>query len=236
MARSFTVEQFRTNVQDLDLGSLKRLKGILDDQLRSITPEHPERLFYTLTTFSQQAFELGMIEWRQGNDPTHWFNHIKDAVDEVLNFRIDVLPGEQSPGFLAIVSSVMGWTLPFNTDAPTKNEPQTEMTWIDRWVAAGLADRSCWALKDGVQGPKNRFVNQCLHDYWALLTSQISPMEGIRRCIANYDRRATNATFKNYATYMGGGNYNDIYIDYPLAAIMKKMGLKSGSVHDWVWS
>lgn len=235
MQKSLTIDQFRKNVREIDLDSLLRLKEILTQRLQSNPPEHPDRLFYILTNYSQKAFELGMIEWRLANNPTHYFKLMREAFDEVMEVRPDIFASKRNSGFVEIVSNMMGWNLPFNTEPPVGNEPGFEMLWLDRWVVSGLTDPSCWTLRKSVIGPRNRFITQCLDDYWALLTGQIDPIEGITRCLKNYDRRATHATFRNFATYLGGGQYNYIFVDYCLAAIMKKNNLKSESPHDWIW-
>lgn len=106
---------------------------------------------------------------------------------------------------------------------------------MDSWIIAGLNDPSCWPLKANAPAVKTKFINKCIDDYWALLTDQIDPKEGIERCLKNYDRRATHPTFKVMSPFYGGSEYNSLFVDYTLAAILKKRGLTSNSVHDWVW-
>ncbi len=235
MQELVTDEQFRENVKQRNADSLKRRKEILTDRLHAQPLEHPERLFYILESLSQNALELGMLDWREGIDPTAQLSQIKSSFEKALEVRPDILPNNKNPDFMAIVSSMMGWDLPFDTAPPRNDEIKFEMNWLDRWMIAGLHDSSCWPLKANAPVPKNRFINQCLDDYWSLLTDQVDPKEGMQRCIDNYDRRATHATFKSLPTYLGGGAYNGLFIDYTLAAIMKKRGLVSNSVHDWVW-
>jgi hypothetical protein len=230
-----TGEQFRKNVKENNKEMLIGKKVILTDRLNAHPPEHPGDLFYILQKLSQYAFELGMLDWRNGVDPSPYFAQIKNAFVEALEIRPDILPGNQNPGFMAIVSNMMGWDLPFNTEPPGKDDLKFEAIWMDRWIIAGLADPACWPIKTKAPAAKNKFINQCLDDYWALLTDQVDPEEGMRRCIKNYDRRATHQTFKVLSPYCGGGSYNELFVDYTLAAILKKRGLLSNSVHDWVW-
>lgn len=176
-----------------------------------------------------------MLDWRERKDPTHYLNEIRNNFVGALEVRPDILPSDQNPSFMAIFSIMKGWDLPFNTDPPKEGDLKFAMEWMDRWMIAGLADPSCWAMKAKAPETKNRFINQCLDDYWSLLTDQIDPEEGMRRCIKNYDRRATHQTFKVMSSYMGGGEYNKFYVDYTLAAILKKRGLISNSIHDWAW-
>lgn len=235
MQGAVTGEQFRKNIKENNILMLDQRKEFLTDRLRAQPPEHPGDLFYILQKLSQNALELGMLDWRDGVDPSAYLVQIKSGFTAALDVRPDILPGDQNPGFMAIVSTMMGWDLPFNTEPPGKGELKFDMIWMERWIIAGLADPSCWPRKANAPAPKNKFINQCLDDYWALLTDQIDPEEGIQRCIKNYESRATNQTFKALSTHLGGGNYNELFVDYTLAAILKQRGLSSNSVHDWIW-
>jgi hypothetical protein len=230
-----TGEQFRKNVKENNIEWLARRKEILTDRLNAQPPEHPGDLFYIVQKLSQYALELGMLNWREGADPSPYFVQAQSALVEALDARPDILPSNQNPGFMAIMSNMMGWNFPFNTEPPGKDDLKFDMIWMDRWIIAGLANSSCWPSKAKAPVAKIQFINRCLDDYWALLTDQIDPEEGIRRCIKNYERRATHPTFKVLPAYCGGGQYNGLFVDYTLAAILKKRGLSSNSVHDWVW-
>jgi hypothetical protein len=227
--------QFRTNVITLCRDSLAARKTVLGDQLRADPPAHPGELFYTLEKLTQFALELAMIDWREGKDPSPWLADVREAFATALAVRPDILAGHRNPGQMAILSDLMGWHLPFETAPPGEDDLKYAMIWMDRWIIAGLADPSCWPLKAGAPQTKIRFINTCLDDYWALLTGSIDPDEGMRRCIANYERRATHPTFKALRSTDAGGRYNALFVDLTLAAIMKKRGLVSGSVHDWRW-
>lgn len=228
-------EQLRRNARELNLNFLATRTQNLKERIVAIPPQHPGDLLSVLRSISQNALELGMLDWREGVDPSPQLEIIKNSFDWALEVRPDILPGEQNPDFMAIISSLMGWGLPFDTSPPMNNEVEFAMIWLDRWIIAGLSDPSCWRLKDKAPAPKNRFINQCLEDYWALLTDQVDPIEGMRRCVANYVRRATHPTFNSLPTYLGGGICNELFVDYTLAAIMKNRGIVSNTVHDWIW-
>ena len=230
-----TGEQFRKNVKENNIEMLARRNEILTDYLHAQPPEHAGDLFYFLQKLSQHAFELGMLNWREGTDPSPYLVQAQSAWITALDVRPDILTANQNPGFVAIMSDIMGWGFAFNTEPPGQDDQKFEMIWMDRWIIAGLNDPSCWPSKAKEPVGKIQFINRCLDDYWALLTDQIDPDEGIRRCIKNYERRATHPTFKMLPTYCCGGEYNDLFVDYTLAAILKKRGLSSNSVHDWIW-
>ena len=228
-------EAFRKKVKILNAQWLGEKKQRLNDHLHLQPPQHPGDLFYSLQKLSQYALELGMLDWRDGIDPRPHFAEIKNSFELALNIRPDILPGNQNPSFMAIMSDMLGWNLPFNTDPPEGDLLKFEMIWMDRWLIAGLTDPNCWPMKAKAPVGKNKFINQCLDDYWALLTDQVDPEEGMQRCIKNYNRRATHPTFKALSSYLGGGAYNALFVDYMLAAILKKRGITSNSVHDWLW-
>lgn len=227
--------QFRSNVIANCRDNLAERKASLVKMLRANPPEHPGDLFYTLEKLTQYALELAMIDWREGKDPSPLLAEVRQAFGTALAVRPDILVGHRNPGQMAILSDLMGWDLPFETAPPGEDDLKYAMIWMDRWIIAGLADPSCWPLKAGAPATKIQFINRCLDDYWALLTGSIDPEEGMRRCIANYDRRATHPTFKALRSTDAGGRYNALFVDLTLAAIMKKRGLVSGSVHDWRW-
>ncbi|MFM7376880.1 MAG: hypothetical protein ACKO1O_01915 [Erythrobacter sp.] len=102
-------------------------------------------------------------------------------------------------------------------------------------MIAGLASPDCWPAMATATPTKGSFIAKTLADYHALLAGEGDPQEAIRRCIANFDRRATHPAFTNAAPEMGKGRYNALCVDVVLAAIMKQRGLVSGTVHDWVW-
>lgn len=230
-----TGERLRKNVKKYSSEWLNDSKKHLTNGLHSEPPKHPGDLFYILDQISQHALELGMLDWRAGIDPSPRLIEIKSSFDVALDVRPDISPTYRNPGFTAITFDMMGWDWPYNTNPPGKDDIKFPVYWMDRWITAGLANPSCWSMKEGIPAVKNQFVQKSLDDYWALLTDQIEPEEGMQRCIKNYDRRATHTTFKAISSYFGGGDYNELFIDYTLAAILKKRGLVSDSVHDWVW-
>jgi hypothetical protein len=231
-----TGEQFRKNVRENDIERLNIRKKLLRDRLQSQPLEHPGLILQLVEKISEHALELGMLDWRSGSDPRPYFSEMQNNFAIALAARPDELSGKLRPGFLGIVSSLMGWDLPVLTDPPADGPGRDDIRYMERWIMAGLIDSSCWPMKAKAQAAKNKFINQCLDDYWALLTDQVDPAEGVQRCIVNYNRRATHPTFKVLPTYLGGDEYNDLFVDYILAAILKNRGLSSNSVHDWVWS
>lgn len=230
-----TGEKFRQNVIENSTRCIALYQGWLPKLLQSDPPAHPGDVFSTAELFAKYSLELGMIDWRAGIDPRPHFTMIHRIFAQTLEARPDILADNRHSGFLAVVSGLVGWDFPFFSDPPGEDVLKFDILWMERWIVAGLADPSCWPLKAQAPRAKIQFVNKCLDDYWALLTDQIDPEEGIRRCIRNYDRRATHPTFKAMPGYMGGGAYNELFVDYTLAAILKQRGLTSGSVHDWVW-
>ena len=230
-----TGDTLRRNVHTNNTDCLIMRKKILVDRLRSDPPEHPGDLFYILQKISEYALDLAMLDWRTGIDPRPRLVEIQNSFAMALEVRPDIAPTYGNPGFMAIVHDLMGWDWPFDTDPPGDGEREFDILYMERWIIAGLADPSCWPMKAKAPALKNQFIGKCLDDYWALLTDQIDPAQGIQKCIKNYDRRATHPTLKVLPSYYGGGAYNELFVDYTLAAILKKRRLPSDSVHDWIW-
>ena len=230
-----TGDQLRANVRTNRAQWLARQKDHLTQLLQSRPPGHPGDLFHTIEKLAQYAFELAMLDWREGVDPRPRLADIENAFKLALASRPDLLQIGRNPGFMPIVSDLMGWNLPFDTAPPGEEERKFDMIWMERWLIAGLADPSCWPLNAKAPAGKNQFLARCLDDYWALLTGQADPDEGVQRRLRNYARRATHPTFKVLRPFDAGGDYNALFVDYTLAAIMKKRGIVSNSVHYWVW-
>ncbi|MFM5923531.1 MAG: hypothetical protein ACKOPG_05030 [Novosphingobium sp.] len=228
-------EQFRKNVIEGRRTTIALRKKHLPELLKSDPALHPGDLSYQLGRLSGDLLQLGMIDWRDGIDPRPYFAEIREHWTQALAVRPDIPSAEYRDDFMFVISDMLDWGLPFDASPPGEDLLKFDMLWMERWINAGLVDPSCWALKAKAPPTKIKFINKCLDDYWALLTDQIDPEEGIRRCVANYDRRATHPTFKALEIICCGGDYNALFIDYTLAAILKKRGLVSGTFHDWVW-
>lgn len=234
-----TGEQFRRNVLENCERTIELHTAALDRYLNAQPQAHPGDVYSQIDYIAQRSLERAMLDWRDGKDPRPWFDGAKAAFDAALQIRPDILEGNWHdrwhPGTLPVLASLRDWSLPVKNDPPADHLAEFTVLWMEQWINAGLADPSCWPLKAKAPATKNQLINKTLDDYWALLTDQIDPEDGIRRCIKNYERRATHPTFKAVSSYLGGGNCNELYVDYMLAAILKKRGLVSGTVHDWIW-
>lgn len=228
-------DQLRAKVRANRAEWLAQQKALLKERLENRLPPNPGDLSHVLEKLSQYAMELAMLDWREGIDPRPHLVEIERGFALALASRPDALSKGRNLGFVAIVGGLMGWNLPFDTAPPGDVEGKFDMIRMERWLVAGLAGPSCWTLKADAPEGKNQFIAKCFDDYWTLLTGDGDPAEGMERCIANYARRATHPTFKVLRPFDAGGDYNALFVDYTLAAIMKKRGLVSDSVHDWVW-
>lgn len=227
--------EFRRNVARGATDGVAANTARLAERLAATTPAMPGDLFYMLGRLSHHAIMSALIDWRGGIDPRPRLAVIPEAYNRALAARPDILVGHANPGLVAVFSGMLGWGLPFETAPPPEEERKFALLWLDRWVIAGLASPDCWPAMATATPLKGTFIAKTLGDYRALLTGEGNPGEAIRRCIANFDRRATHPAFTNAATEMGPGRYNALTVDVMLAAIMKQRGLKSGTIHDWVW-
>lgn len=230
-----TGEAFSRNVQKCNAQWLAQEKIYLAHNLRPYSAMHPGDLMSQVTLLSRYALELAMLDWRRGRDPRPHLSEIDAAFADAIAVRPDILLSTHDPSFLPVVASLMGWDLPVKATPSDENVRRYPVLWMEQTIATALADPSFQPVEPEPSAKKVQFINKCFDDYWALLTDQIDPEEGIQRCIKNYNRRATHPTFKALSSYLGGGDYNELYVDYTLAAILKKRGLTSDTVHDWVW-
>lgn len=227
--------EFRRNVARGAADGVAANTVRLAERLAATAPVHAGDLFYVVGRLSHYVIELALLDWREGIDPRPHLAVIPEAYNRALAVRPDILVGHANPGLVAVLSGMLGWGLPFETAPPPEEERKFALLWLDRWVIAGLASPDCWPAMATASPTKGTFIAKTLGDYRALLTGEGDSGEAIRRCIVNFDRRATHAAFTNAATEMGPGRYNALSVDVVLAAIMKQRGLVSGTVHDWVW-
>ncbi|MCL9997844.1 MAG: hypothetical protein NBV68_00535 [Erythrobacter sp.] len=227
--------EFRRNVARGAADGVAANTQRLAEKLAATPPAHPGDLFYVLGRLSHSAMMSALIDWQGGIDPRPRLAVIPEAYNRALAVRPDILVGHANPGLVAVLSGMLGWGLPFETAPPPEEERKFALLWLDRWVIAGLASPDCWPAMATATPLKGTFIAKTLGDYRALLTGEGDPQVAIRRCIANFERRATHPAFTNAATEMGPGRYNMLSIDVVLATIMKQRGLVSGTVHDWVW-
>lgn len=234
-----TSEQFRRNVLEDCERTIGLYKEGLTRRLSAQPPAHPGDVYAQIDYIAQRSLERAMLDWRESKDPRPWLDEAKATFDAALPIRPDFLDGNWHdrwyPGVLPVLASLRGWSFPVKNEPPADYLAKFPVLWMEQWINVGLADPTCWPLKAKAPATRNQLIDRTLDDYWALLTDQIDPNEGNRRCIKNYGRRATHPTFKTVSSFLGGGQYNELYVDYLLAAILKQRGLVSGSVHDWVW-
>ena len=226
---------FRRNVARGAADGVAAKTAHLAELLAAEPPTHPGNLFYALSRLSHYAIKLALLDWRDGSDPRPRLAVIPEAYKRALAARPDILVGHANPELVAVLSGMLGWGIPFETAPPPEEERKFALLWLDRWVIAGLASPDCWPAMATATPLKGTFIAKTLADYCALLTGEGGPQEAIRRCIANFERRATHPAFTNAATEMGPGRYNALTVDVMLAAIMRQRGLKSGTIHDWIW-
>lgn len=230
-----TGEAFRQNVRTCNAEWLAQEKVYLVHNLRPGSTMHPGNLMSQAIKLSRYALQLAMFDWRQGLDPRPHLVEIEAAFAQAIAVRPDILLSQHDPSFVPVVASLMGWDLPVKAAPSDESARRYALPWMEQTIAAALTDPAFQLAEPEPSAKEVKFVNQCVDDYLALLTDRIAPEDGIQRCIKNYNRRATHPTFKSVTSYLGGGEYNELFVDYTLAAILKKRGLTSGTVHDWVW-
>ncbi|KAF0173171.1 MAG: hypothetical protein FD160_3503, partial [Caulobacteraceae bacterium] len=57
----------------------------------------------------------------------------------------------------------------------------------------------------------------------------------VRKAEDNWLKRKTNRFFEESDSRDGHGDYNELYVDIYLAAVLRKIGWQGESVHRWKW-
>ena len=183
-------------------------------------------------------FSIGLLFWRLKKDPRD-------------HFTKSVLLAQETSSLLASMKEVYVGKALFNPDEtvylaylvglphpPVELKMEDENVMTDSFfgnVLIGAADIADWpkyrdALPQGKRYDLARRTNELYAD---LLAGRITPEAGVPLAEELWAERE-NHTY--YATGTSGfGDGNEIYVDYVLGAILKKIGSKVPTVHAWVW-
>lgn len=186
---------------------------------------------------------LGMLAWRDGDDPTTMFNQ---AIDDVIMYRDDLV----SRGMIAS-------TLPLSTAAilAVLLDRQSEFSLGpceldfagDMLLDCQLAKRLQGLPPEAdVQKGFDRLgmlkrqalAARTYKTYFDLLDVDAASADitsAIVDAEANYAARRKDAFYSGGPDIEGGGEDNAFAIDYRLAAIIKCRNIAASSVHRWQW-
>jgi hypothetical protein len=186
---------------------------------------------------------LGMMTWRDGDDPTSLFN---EAIDDIIRYRDDLASRGMTTAKLPLSTATILASLldrqfefllgPCELDfagdlfldchlakrlqgVPPEPDVQKGFDRLDKLKRQTLAARSY----------KTYF------DMLDMVAASADIAGAIEAANANYAARRKDAFYSGGHDIEGGGQDNDAAIDYRLAAIMKCRSVTATSLHGWLW-
>lgn len=231
----------------LKIGFLRRRVNSLPQTLALVKSEGKLNLvLMNYGRWAQAHFEIGIIQWRQGEDPRPEFATGLDVIEQGMAEAVASDAGPRDIDRLKLwiaqpIACLMNRTLPVLHGTTGINEELPADTASDL-LGEALFDRP---YRDQLPALMKALARR-KPEHLALLTAQnqfaLLDAMGDDARIAElaaegdtlYLRRAKDAYFEP-AIILGGGPDNPIMLDWQLAAILKKVGFKGDSPNRWLW-
>lgn len=184
----------------------------------------------------------GLISWRLKEDPTEF---LRNAIAVVLE-------GDAALSSLSAPSDVSA-ALPFGQAALIAELVGADFKPRVTSLEALTMDSQLDVLLTSVRPPeltephqveqlwkakRTALVAESYQTYFKILSSEgdWETLEGLTREGERlFEKRARNAFYEGSEQTEGGGADNRLVVDYRLAVALKRVGLKSVSLHSWGW-
>lgn len=186
---------------------------------------------------------LGMMAWREGDNPATLFNQ---AIDDILVYRHDLISRGMNTSNLPLsTATIIAFLLDRQSDFTLAS---CELDFAgDLFLDCQLAKRLQGLPPEAnVQKGFERLAKlkrqalaaRTYETYFDLLDMGKASVEVeklISAAEANYSARRRDAFYSGGWDIEGGDEDNDYAVDYRLAAILKYRNIVSSSVHRWRW-
>lgn len=187
--------------------------------------------------------DLGLLHWRQGIDPRGDFRGAFEGYGKlaaiVRKYKLPKTDFDMSPVYAAMF--LMGRSAPieFFDEVAFK---------ADRWacyqcrLVHALLDQTpsdtLVALTDKHLAANAEVPDRIFESYFqllGLLPTKMERDEQIMRAKTTWVERKRDKTIAEGRFMDGHGVMNDLYVDIYLAAVLKKIGANTHTVHAWIW-
>lgn len=235
----------------MNIAQLDKSRGLLNEWLADCREiiQFPN-VRENATLFSQNAdnifrynVELGMFAWREGGNPRPFFT---EAIDDLVMYRDDLASRAMTTAMLpnrtaVFIASLLGRQSEFEL-----GECELDVCgdlFLDCHLAKRLqglpADEDVRAGFDQLRKAKRHTLAIGTYEAYFHLIGLNASSDGVEQSVgiaeANYAARRKDAYYSGGHTTEGGGESNELMIDYRLAAIMKYRCIDRDSVHRWRW-
>jgi hypothetical protein len=186
---------------------------------------------------------LGMMTWREGGSPRPFF---EEAIDDIVKYRDDLLSRGMTTAHLPIDTAIFIASLLDRQSEFVLGECELDVCgdlFLDCHLAKGLLGQPIDAsIRSGFErlrkAKRHALAIRTYETYFhlmALEATSSSITQAVASADANYAARRKDAYYSGGPDIEGGGDYNDMVIDYRLSAILKYRGIEQESLHRWRW-
>jgi len=194
------------------------------------------------SSIAENRIILGLLHWRHGLDPRADFQAAQKTYQDIVDMiaEHDLKPanaGTMDIFYIAMAAMGKSYTLKFiDLDTPNRRWPLYRNHLIhllhDQRMGPELEKDLPKNLK------KSGLVDQIYTTFFQLLgdlPTDLSQDELVKQAEINWTERRTNRWFSDSDSYEGSGDFNDLYVDIQLAAVLRKIGWQGESIHKWKW-
>jgi hypothetical protein len=205
--------------------------------------EHAILFPQNASSIFQYNMMLGMMTWRDGDDPTSLFN---EAIDDIIRYRDDLASRGMTTSKLPLSTATILASLLDRQSAFLLGPCELDFAG-DLFLDCHLAKRlqglppepdvhkgfdRLGKLKRQALGARSY---KTYFDMLEIDVASANAGDTIALAETNYTARRKDAFYSGGHDIEGGGQDNDVAIDYRLSAILKHKGLTANSVHCWLW-
>lgn len=189
-------------------------------------------------------FKIGILKWRANlGSPKQYFNRVVDTTRDAFTdisiyldeFRIEKMFYFQSASILSYLTGKK-LTLPnyntFDLDLEQKlilalanslNGDKNNEEW------KSLLDKSVPSRQNLMMKTYTLYYKLLFEDNLDKIDMLVEEGEEL------YRQRRKNSFYGGGPMYLGGGDFNDLALDYQLSAVLKYISYSGNSIHSWKW-
>jgi len=190
----------------------------------------------------EHQINLGLLHWRHGLDPRPDFQAAQKTYQNITDILAehDLRPanaGALEIFYIAMAAMGETYTPKFlYLDTPNRRWPLYRNHLIHLLHEERMGPELEKDLPKNLK--KSGLVDQIYTTFFQLLgdiPTDLSQDELVKQAEINWTNRRTNRWFSDSDSYEGSGDFNDLYVDIQLAAVLRKVGWQGESIHKWQW-
>lgn len=188
------------------------------------------------------AVDLGLLHWRHGVNPRPAFHKAEEAFEKAASMTRDYGLRSGLDWRQTVVAAAL-YLIDHPAEVHFWDEKFKKARWpcYDTALIYALHDKPLSDLHrsqlEAFLARRDDLIDVTYRTYFDLLRD---PADGarevlVRKAEENWLKRKTNRFFEDSDSRDGHGDYNELYVDIYLAAVLKKIGWRGDSIHGWRW-